>query len=216
MAHVTSTNIARPQPDPGGSARVSGIDKRPAAGIEVSAPGPDYGDGSGVAGDVIGDVAHHGGADKAVYAFARERLDWWEGQLGRTLDDGTFGENLTTSGIDWAGALLDQRFRVGEAVLQVSVPRSPCRTFAGWLGEPGWVKRFAASGDCGSYLRVLTPGVIRPGDPITALDEPDHGRTMGQAFAAVMGDWEAARDLWERRLLPPRYRARWDARFGPA
>ena len=216
MGAVKSTNVARPQQDPGGAERVSGIDKRPAGQITIAAPGPNYGDGSGVAGDTIGDIKHHGGAEKAVYAFARERLDIWQTQLGRTLDDGTFGENLTTTGIDWPDVLINQRFRVGEAELQVSVPRSPCRTFAGWMGEPGWVRRFAASGDCGSYLRVITPGVVRPGDVVEALDEPAHGVTMREAFAAVMGDDAVARRIWELRILPQPYQERWDRRFSHA
>ena len=73
----------------------------PADGIEVFAPGPSYGDGSGVQGDLIGDSAHHGGAQKAVYAFAREQLDHWERVLARPLADGMFGENLTRPASTW-------------------------------------------------------------------------------------------------------------------
>ncbi|MDY5785936.1 MULTISPECIES: MOSC domain-containing protein [unclassified Corynebacterium] len=214
IATVISTNVAREQEDPGGAPRVSGIDKRPAPEIVVEIPGPNYGDGPGVRGDVIGDTKHHGGLQKAVYAFARERYDWWEGQLGRSLDDGTFGDNLTTSGIDWTEVLINQRFRVGEAELEVSVPRQPCRTFAAWMGEKGWVKRFAQSGDCGCYFRVVVPGVIRPGAEIVAVDAPEHGVTMGEAFAAAMGDADAARRVWEQRVLPPLYQERLDRRFG--
>lgn len=211
---VISTNVAHPAPDPGGLKRLSGIDKRPAAQIEITIPGPDYGDGSGVTGDHIGDVKHHGGLQKAVYAFARERLDEWETELGRTLANGVFGENLTTAGIDWSQALINQRFRIGTAELEVSVPRSPCRTFAKWMGVRGWVRKFTEAGDCGAYFRVNVEGVVRPGDAIVALDAPDHGFTMGQAFAAVMGDDELARAMWELDILPPLYQARWDKRFG--
>lgn len=218
MASVTptvlSTNIAVPQQDPGGLTRQSGIHKVPSASIQVTIPGPNYGDGSGVEGDFIGDTKHHGGQQKAVYAYSRELLDDWSGQLGRLLDDGAFGENLTTSGIVWADALINQRFRIGEAELEVSVPRSPCRTFAAWLGERGWVRRFTESGDCGTYFRVTTPGIIRPSDAIEVLDIPAHGFTMGQAFVAWMGDKELAREMWELRILPPLYQERWDKQFG--
>lgn len=218
MASVTptvlSTNIAVPQQDPGGLTRQSGIHKVPSASIQVTIPGPNYGDGSGVEGDFIGDTKHHGGQQKAVYAYSRELLDDWSGQLGRLLNDGAFGENLTTSGIVWADALINQRFRIGEAELEVSVPRSPCRTFAAWLGERGWVRRFTESGDCGTYFRVTTPGIIRPGDAIEALNIPAHGFTMGQAFAAWMGDKKLAREMWELRILPPLYQERWDKQFG--
>lgn len=210
---VVATNVAVPQPDPGGQRRQSGIHKVPAASIEVAAPGPDYGDGSGVAGDFIGDAKHHGGQHKAVYAYSRELLDAWGRELGRELSDGAFGENLTTSGIVWAQALINQRYQVGGAVLEVSVPRSPCRTFASWMGEPAWVRRFTESGDCGTYFRIITPGTIRPGDAIEVLDTPAHGFTMGQAFAAWMGDEALAREMWQLEILPPFYQARYDKRF---
>lgn len=200
--NIQSTNLARPQRDPGGADRISGIDKRPVPAIDVFAPGPDYGDGSGVDGDVIGDVEHHGGADKAVYAFAREELDYWQERLGRTLVDGCFGENLTTTGIVWKDVQINQQVKVGTAVLEVSVPRTPCRTFAGWMDEKGWVKTFAEHGEAGAYLRVITPGTIRAGDEVEFVGDPGHGFTMGDAVAAKMGDKELAGQAVEKRLFP--------------
>lgn len=112
-----------------------GIDKRPVSvPVLVTAPGP-MGDGSvGLAGDRVYDVDHHGGTDQAVYAYAREDLDSWESILGRPLVNGSFGENLTTAGIDVNEALIGERWKVGdEVVLEVTRPRIPCSTFQGWL-----------------------------------------------------------------------------------
>lgn len=203
---VLSTNIAHPRPDPGGADRLSGIDKRPVAGgIRVFAPGPDYGDGPGVTGDLVGDSKHHGGAQKAVYAFAREELDYWQHQLGRELSDGAFGENLTTTGIDLGEVLINQRIRIGEALLEVSVPRRPCRTFGAWLEQRGWMKTFTQRYQCGTYFRVIEPGLILPGDQLEMLPAPDHGITMGTAFRAKMGDKQAARQVVAAGCLPGRY-----------
>lgn len=214
MAEVLSTNIAQPLPDPGGLERKSGINKVPSDSIDIVIPGPDYGDGSGVAGDHIGDTKHHGGQQKAVYAYSRELLDDWGRELRRDLANGAFGENLTTSGIVWADAVINQRFQIGEVELEVSVPRTPCRTFAKWIGERAWVRRFTESGDCGAYFRVIQEGQIRPGDVIVGKPAPAHGFTMGEAFAAWMGDEVLARKLWELDILPPLYQQRWDKRFG--
>lgn len=96
---VISTNVAVRRPEPHGRHEYTGIDKQPRPFLDLEIPGPNYGDGSGVVGDSIGDHAHHGGAEKAVYAYAREELDYWEGTLNRVLRDGYFGENLTTEGI---------------------------------------------------------------------------------------------------------------------
>ena len=199
---VLQTNIARPQPDPGGQDRVTGIEKLPAPHIDVFAPGLNYGDGSGVEGDVIGDSLHHGGMHKAVYAFAREELDVWQRELGRPLASGSFGDNLTTIGVTWSDVLIEQRLTIGTAVLEVSVPRTPCRTFGAWLDERGWMKRFAAHGDCGCYFRVVTPGRIFPQDAIRFHAAPSHGITMGEAFAAKLGNKKAARAVFDAGVLP--------------
>nr|WP_275588486.1 MOSC domain-containing protein [Microlunatus panaciterrae] len=137
-------------------------------------------------GDHIGDTKHHGGDDQAVYAFAREDLDNWEQRLGRDLPNGFFGENLTTRGLDVNGALLGERWRIGDQVeLQVTFGRIPCSTFRGWTGERGWLKTFTAEARPGTYLRVVTPGLIRAGDPVEVSFTPDHDVTVSLGFRAV-------------------------------
>ncbi|MDO5032660.1 MOSC domain-containing protein [Corynebacterium sp.] len=200
---VISTNVAVSRPDPSQRYEYTGIDKQPREFIELAVPGPHYGDGSGVVGDAIGDHKHHGGAEKAVYAYPREELDYWQGELGRELRNGAFGENLTTQGVDLTKLLINQRLHVGEAVLEVSIPREPCATFAAWLGEKGWVKTFTQRGDCGAYLRIITPGRISPGDTIELVGRPEHDVTMGMAFRAKMGDMELARHVVEVGCLAP-------------
>jgi MOSC domain-containing protein YiiM len=166
---------------------VTGIDKRPADGpVAVSAPGPKGTGGSGLAGDTVADLRYHGGEYQAVYAFAREDLDHWERELGRTLPNGVFGENLTTSGLDVNGALVGERWRVGSDVeLEVCFTRIPCRTFAGWLGERRWVNRFTRAGGPGAYFRVVTPGEIQAGDPVEIVHRPDHEVSVSFLFRAL-------------------------------
>ncbi|MFC5799567.1 MOSC domain-containing protein [Streptomyces formicae] len=173
----------------------TGIDKRPADGpVRVSAPGPKGTGGSGLAGDVVCELRHHGGNDQAVYAFAREDLEFWERELGRPLANGCFGENLTTTGVDVNGAKVGERWRIGpDLVLEVVCGRIPCRTFAGWLGERGWVRRFTAQAAPGAYLRVIEPGEISAGDPVEIVHRPDHDVTVSLSFRA---------GTTERELLP--------------
>ncbi len=173
----------------------TGIDKRPATGpVAVAAPGPKGTAGSGLAGDTVVHLRHHGGDDQAVYAFAREDLDDWERELGRALPGGSFGENLTTSGIDVNGARVGERWRIGtDLLLEVTAPRIPCRMFADWLGENGWMRRFTQKAAPGAYLRVLEPGEIRAGDPVTVVHRPDHDVTISYVFRAI---------TTERELLP--------------
>lgn len=186
MPHVLSVNIGAETATSHSTIGVTGIDKRPTErAVPVSAPGPKGIGGSGLAGDAVCDRRHHGGNDQAVYAYGREDLDSWQSLLGRDLPNGGFGENLTTSGLDLATAIVGETWQIGsDLVLQVTDPRIPCRTFAGFLDERGWIKRFSADGRTGTYLRVLTPGSVRAGDPIKVLQRPDHGITTLVAFRA--------------------------------
>jgi MOSC domain-containing protein YiiM len=188
MPRVLSINIGRPVPSRHTDVDVTGIDKQPVDHpVEVRAPGPKRGGlGSGLVGDAVCDTRHHGGDEQAVYAYAREDLDVWAAELGRQLGNGCFGENLTTAGVDITGARIGERWRIGDAVLlEVSCPRIPCRTFAGWLGEQGWVKRFTRAAIPGTYLRIVEPGLVRGGDPLTIVDRPAHDVTVGLTFRAL-------------------------------
>lgn len=169
------------------------IDKRPVASIEVRDPGPKRGGlGSGVLGDDVVSRKHHGGSFQAVYAVAREELDWWGAELGRDLRDGMFGENLTTLGLDVDGAVVGERWRIGSALLEVTGPRIPCATFAAWMGERGWVRRFTERGRTGAYLAVIEPGVLSAGDTVEVVGRPDHGVSVPEVFRAFMGDDDLA------------------------
>ncbi|MFD0025281.1 MOSC domain-containing protein [Streptomyces sp. NPDC058382] len=181
----TGRPVAAPHTDsPGG---VTGIDKHPVEGsVHVTEPGPEGTGGSGLAGDAVCDLRFHGGSNQAVYAFAREELDRWEQELGRPLRNGSFGENLTTSGVDVSGALIGERWRIGSGLLlEITSGRIPCRTFAGHLDEQRWVRRFTRAAAPGAYLRVLSPGTIRAGDPVEIVHRPDHGVTVELQFRAV-------------------------------
>jgi MOSC domain-containing protein YiiM len=189
MAEVLTVNVAHPRINPDNNVAPTGIDKRPIDGpVTVCAPGPmGAGLGSGLAGDVIGDPKVHGGDDQAVYAYAREDLDVWQRRLDREIGNGVFGENLTTAGIDVTGAVIGEQWSIGSTglLLEVSAPRIPCRTFAGWLEIHGWIKTFTSAAIPGTYLRVIHPGAVCAGDGIDVISRPDHSVTVGMVFRAL-------------------------------
>jgi MOSC domain-containing protein YiiM len=193
-AQLLSLNVGAPEPSTAKNVGITGIGKRPVQSAVLRAPGPKHGGlGSGVEGDFIGDVQHHGGDTQAVYAFAREELDWWGKELGRDLPHGMFGENLTTRGLDVDGSFVGDRWALGdEVVLEVCAPRIPCATFAARMGERGWVKRFSRVGRTGAYLSVVSGGTVRAGDPIVVMSRPEHDVTVPEVFRAFMGDLDAA------------------------
>jgi MOSC domain-containing protein YiiM len=157
----------------------SGIDKKPVDGrVAVRELGLD--------GDVQVNRKHHGGEGQAVYAYAQEDADFWIAELGRELPPGRFGENLRTSGLDLRNAVIGERWQAGTALFEVTAWRTPCANFARFWGIPDLVKRFAAHGATGAYLRVLKAGEIGAGDVVEVVSRPEHGITVGTAFRIAM------------------------------
>lgn len=161
----------------------------------------------GIVGDEQADTDNHGGYDQALYAYAREDLDWWTEQTGRDLRNGVFGENLTIAGLDVSGALIGQTWRIGDLIGQVTSARIPCSVFAAWIGEEHWVKRFAVAGRPGAYLRVLSEGEVGAGDRVEVLDSPSVRVTVAESMRAYYGD----ADLMRALLTVPGRGTRWDA-----
>jgi MOSC domain-containing protein YiiM len=184
---LLSVNVGQPLLNPWKTMKLTGIDKRPVDGPVMVTPPRAKGMGMvGLAGDRVYDVLQHGGPDQAVYAYAREDLDFWAAEIGRPLPNGVFGENLTTSGLDVNGALIGERWRIGpDVILEASAPRIPCGTFQGWLAQAGWIKRFTLAAMPGAYFRVIEPGEIRAGDPIEIVRRPEHDVTVELTFRAL-------------------------------
>ena len=164
-----------------GTVGITAIDKRQVDGtVKVGR--------YGLYADVQADRKNHGGLDKALYAYAQEDADFWAAELGRELAPGWFGENLRVSGLDVSNARVGERWRIGSNVqLEVTMPRSPCATFARWVGGAdarGWVKRFADEGRLGAYLRVVQNGSVAAGDVLEVLYVPQDAPTVLELFRA--------------------------------
>ena len=192
MASLLAVCVVQTLHGDAGSVGTTAIDKRAVAGpVKVRL--------LGVHADVQADRKHHGGADKAVYVYAQEDADYWVDQLDRPLEPGWFGENLRVSGLDVSGALIGDRWQFGSGddavVLEVTMPREPCATFARWVvtsggraGESrGWVKRFTAAGRPGAYARVVRAGTITAGDSIIRVDSTIPGaRSIASVFSSTV------------------------------
>lgn len=215
IAAVCTVHELFPVPDRG---LMSGIDKRPV-------DGPIHLLTHGVLGDVQGDREHHGGIFKAVYAVPRETRAEYAHELETALPDGHFGENLVTTGQDTDETVIGERWRIGDAQIEATSPRHPCATFAAWMGDRRWPRRYLAGGRCGAYFRVLVEGEVRAGDPIQVLTTPGHGVTIGDAFRGLdaaqarrLLDWatETGTVLYDslaRAALTALHRAGEDAEF---
>jgi MOSC domain-containing protein YiiM len=178
-------------PNPGERPDVTAIDKRAREGrLEVGV--------EGFALDTQVDRKYHGGEQQALYAYADEDAAWWSAELDREVPAGLFGENLRISGIDVSGAEIGERWRIGEGegavVVEVTMPRTPCMTFQKRMGLRGWIKRFTRAGRLGAYLRVVVPGSVGAGDPVTVISRPGHGVRVNDTYPAQVETLQALLD----------------------
>ena len=164
-----------------GTIGITAIDKRPVDGAVKIGP-------YGVYADVQADRKHHGGLDKALYAYAQEDAEWWAAELGRDVPPGLFGENLRTEGVDVNAARIGEVWRIGDRLrVEVTMPRTPCQTFARRIGGAearGWVKRFSDARRLGPYLKVLRSGRVAAGDEIVIEYRPEGAPTILDVYRA--------------------------------
>lgn len=198
---VLSVNVGMPRTfDFDGRQARSAIWKSPVAGrVAVR--------GVNLDGDDQADRKAHGGAAKAVYAYAIEDYRWWEGELGRSLEVAQFGENLTTEGIDANDALVGERWEVGTTLLEVSEPRVPCWRLGVRMDDKRFVRRFMEALRPGPYLRILSEGSVAAGDAIRVIDRPDQSLSVRDVLRIYARDRHEA----ARLLAVPRMSESWKA-----
>src|SRR2546422_8163394 len=135
---------------------------------------------TGLVGDRQADLSVHGGPTKAVYAYPSEHYPFWRRELGRAdLPWGSFGENLTTEGLDERTLRVGDRLRVGSASLTVTQPRMPCYKLGIRFGRSDMVRRVLSHGRSGFYVAVAHEGEGAPGGPIQLLGG-GHGLPTGR------------------------------------
>jgi MOSC domain-containing protein YiiM len=201
MATLLSINTGSAQ-HISGYKPLTGIVKRP---VESAVITP-----LGLEDDAICDRKHHGGPDQAVYLYFADDYQFWADQLGRRLEPGLFGENLTLAGVEGRNVAVGDRFVIGPVLLEVTSHRTPCMTFAARMGEPGWVRRFHRGGRPGAYCRVLQPGMVQAGMDVDVLAYA--GERISVAELMVLDGKRTLDPAFMRRALtaPVHYKMRAD------
>ena len=174
------------------------IDKRPRSGrVPVGR--------DGLEGDTQVDSGH-GGRDAAVYVYADEDAAHFAVELGE-VPAGHFGENLRTTGLDVTGGRIGERWRIGDVLLEVRKPRTPCRNLEQRVGREGFHLDFNATGRVGALCRVLEPGTVAADDALVVEWVPDHPVSIGVLVRGM--DAEDARCLLDSGVpLAPAVRAK--------
>ena len=197
---VESIQVGQPKPMPVG---VPGTEPAPrlltTAIWKEPVTGPVRLDVDGLHGDAQADRKHHGGLWRAVLMYPAEHYPRWRAAWGRDdVGPGGFGENLTVSGVDEFSACLGDRYRIGEALLEVTSPRSPCHVVARRHGIKDLVATIRANHRHGWYLRVLVPGTVEAGQEMV-LDLRPHPEWSVARAADVK--WDAGNRREEAALL---------------
>lgn len=197
-ARLISVNVGLPRDVLlNGETRQTAIFKDPVPGrVAVTA--------GGLAGDRQADQVNHAGPHKTAYAYSREDLDFWAEELGREIEDGFVGENLTIAGYDVSRAVVGERWAIGTAEFEVAQPRIPCWKLGVRADDQSMARRFEKAVRPGAYLRVLAEGDVGAGDEMRLLSRPGHGFTVADASRIFHHDRaEAARLLEIEELAPP-------------
>ena len=168
-------------PKPFNGAELSAIDKKPVQDpVTIRS--------FGIEGDMVADTKHHGGPDMAVHLYPSDHYADWDGWLGgHALLQGpaAFGENLMASGLVETDVLIGDRFRFGEALLEVSQARQPCWKIEHRFQKKGMVKRIIATHHCGWYFRVLEEGAAEAGTPLEKVEAGHEDWSVARVFAKL-------------------------------
>ncbi|WP_410813410.1 MOSC domain-containing protein [Micromonospora sp. 067-2] len=137
-------------------------------------------------GDGQGDLAGHGGEQRAVLVYQRESLEYWRAFLGRdSYEYGDFGENFTVEGLPDDEVCVGDRYRIGEAEFEVTQPRVTCYRLGLRMNAPTMPALLVAHHRPGFYLRVITEGRVQAGDEIVRTRRGPHELTVAEIDALL-------------------------------
>ena len=209
MARLLSVNVGLPRDIAWNGRTVhTGIWKDPVAGrCRVGRLNLD--------GDGQGDLAGHGGEQRAVFVYQIESYRHWEAQLKRAdFVSGQFGENFTIEGLTDDVVCIGDRYRIGSALFEVTQPRVTCYRVGIRMNEPRMPALLTSSGRPGFYFRVLEEGEVGAGDEIVKVGEAPERMTV-EEINALLYSPEHAPERLRRALridaLSPGWRASFEA-----
>jgi MOSC domain-containing protein YiiM len=164
----------------------------------------------GLAGDAVANTKVHGGPEQAVLMYALSHYPDWEREMGRPLEPGAFGENLSVDLLTEDTVSIGDVFEIGGARLQVSQPRQPCATLARRHQVADMIAIVLRNGRSGWYLRVLREGSVEAGQAVRLVERPHPEWTVRRAARVMVTrahDRKEAAALAACPALSPGWRA---------
>jgi ferredoxin-NADP reductase/MOSC domain-containing protein YiiM len=164
-------------------------------------------------GDGQGDLAGHGGENRAVMVYQIDSYRYWEKYLGRKFPGyGQFGENLTVEGLPDSEVCIGDRYQIGGALFEVSQPRVTCYRVGIRMDEPQMASLLVAHHRPGFYFRVLQEGDIGAGDEIVKVKAGPEQMTVAEIDALLYLPGHSREQL-QRALTIPALPPGWQGSF---
>ncbi len=203
MATLLAVNVGMPRDVAWRGATVhTGVWKQPASG-------PRFVRRLNIEGDGQGDLGGHGGEQRAVLVYQLASYRHWQEVLGRDdLVHGHFGENFTVEGLPDDAVCIGDRYRIGEAVFEVTQPRVTCYRVGIRLDEPRMAALLVAHRRPGFYMRVLVEGRVQAGDEIVQIASGPEAMSVAEIDALLYLPGHP-RDGLERALRIPALSPGW-------
>lgn len=172
IGQITHVRVGGPQTRHANNARgdwETSFGKRPAEG-------PVWVGREDLAGNQQADISVHGGSERAVLFYAMRNYEYWSELLSIPQSEAVargFGENVTVEGIDESGIYIGDHLKIGDAIVEVGQPRSPCWKIGEFWGVPDLTKRVFQTGKTGWFARVIAEGNVRAGDSVTVVQRSE-------------------------------------------
>ena len=148
----------------------------------------------GLAGDECADKEHHGGLDRALHQYPLEHYAYWQEKYGDNSDNkahwqaGGMGENMSSIGMTEDTVCLGDRYQWGEAIIEVSQPRSPCFKLNKRWGIESLSVDMQEVSRCGWLYRVIQPGMVSVNEPLELIARVDNAMTINAVCQAFFGE----------------------------
>jgi len=144
----------------------------------------------GLAGDQCADVIHHGGLDRALHQYPIEHYAYWRKKFGKAMDwqASGMGENLSSEGMNEDTVCLGDRYQWGEAIIEVSQPRSPCFKLNNRWDIDNFATNMQEVSRCGWLYRVIKPGIVSVQEPLVLIDQVTNMMTLREVCEIYFGN----------------------------
>ena len=197
MARLLSVNVGLPRDvEWQGRTVHTGVWKEPVEGRRMVR-------GLNIDGDGQGDLQGHGGEQRAVFVYQIEAYRYWEQKLGRNdFTCGQFGENFTVEGLPDDEVCIGDRYRIGDALFEVTQPRVTCYRVGIRMDEPKMPSLLVADRRPGFYFRVLQEGEVEAGDTIVKVSTGPEALTVAEIDVLLYLPRHSRRELARALRIP--------------